>query len=378
MFIFLLLPIIVARIESHASLDVDLSKIVEDGGTQTCAIEPIRHYGWIASIGWFVLNFAKNLLFVVRVSVPWMLFSGLLGATIITVVPWSEFTAWLSSLNQWQQFLGLLITSFFGLLLPAPIAFDVIFPSNLLDQGLSPMFVGSLLFSLGIFSIYPFIIIGRYISWNLAGTLTITLVLLSVCMGMLAGYLGKIDAIRSQALFNEVKASMASPNPDREAPIHNSETIQLTEVVRVAAPDYRIWEGFTPEGIKIERSGYETKSASESDFLFQAKNADEIGFSTTSPGNTDAGYQFFLPTSYSRGLASGDLQNDGWVDVVRATENGLEIYLNDGKGKFVQVRPTISSIQGMQVLSVALVDIDNDGYKGPSIFNDQKWKLHSI
>ena len=361
LFIFVLLPIIIRWSESFIEdKHVDIDKMINSQEDAACLLEDTIQYGWLDSLKWFCINYLKNLWFVIKVSVPWMIFSGLLGATIITLVPWSEFTAWLNGLNQWQHFIGLLVTSVFGLFLPAPIAFDIILPSSLLDQGLLPLYTGTLLFSLGIFSVYPFIIIGRYISWKLSIILSVTLILLSMGMGVASGYLGKLDQIKSQALFDEVASLNSVPSVVNNQSI--SDGLSDIESRILNGIKYLPWVGDTPDNIKVESSHFQSKTKALPSSGFQQKNNDDMGFSSEMPGDPASAYQFFLPPAYSRGLAASDIQNDGWIDVVRATSHGLEVYLNDGTGRFYLLDIGIQRIDDMHVLAVAAIDINNDLY----------------
>ncbi len=360
LFIFLLLPIIIRKTEKYIDdNNVDIDKVADPQEAQSCQLEPKIHYTWLESMQWFTVNYLKNLWFVIKISVPWMIFSGFLGAAIITVVPWSEFMTWLSSLNQWQHAIGLFVTSVFGLLLPSPIAFDVILPTSLLDQGLLPAYTGTLLFSLGIFSIYPFIIVGRYISWRLSITMAACLIVLGMGMGVASAYFGKLHEIKTAALFNSVTSvKIEFSTTDRRS-------ISLSEVENFT-PDrteYNDWPGSMPTGIQMKQAGHNDNSVvpnSTKQGGFHLRRNAELGFNEALPGDPATAYQLFYPTAYSRALAAGDVQNDGWIDVVRATNQGVEVYFNNGDGRFYLIDLGIPAIKKMHVLAVALVDMNND------------------
>jgi len=68
---------------------------------------------------------------------------------------------------------------------------------------------------------------------------------------------------------------------------------------------------------------------------------------------------------HGRGIASGDFNNDGWQDIVIATNRGIIIYKNLGNYSF---SPQDIKIQGIPSLDfgvhvVAFVDINNDGWQ---------------
>ena len=84
--------------------------------------------------------------------------------------------------------LALVAVSLRGVFLPVPIAFDVVVAGMLLGAGLPIGMVMALLFSLGIFSIYSFAIIGSTISWRTSVLITAAVVIISVAAGLGAEY----------------------------------------------------------------------------------------------------------------------------------------------------------------------------------------------
>ena len=71
---------------------------------------------------------------------------------------------------------------------------------------------------------------------------------------------------------------------------------------------------------------------------------------------------FYDPIFFGRGIASGDFNQDGWVDVAVATDNGFELYQNINGRKFKRLGGIPKEFSGKQGISVALVDMDNDGW----------------
>ena len=103
----------------------------------------------------FARDFARNLWFVVSVTVPLMVLAGLFGAIVATLLP--------PELLVGQPFgWGMLIlVAVVGLFAPVPIGFDVVLAAVLLNSGLDIAYVMALLFSLGIFSVYSFFIVSH-------------------------------------------------------------------------------------------------------------------------------------------------------------------------------------------------------------------------
>ena len=67
------------------------------------------------------------------------------------------------------------------------------------------------------------------------------------------------------------------------------------------------------------------------------------------------------PWSEFGGVASGDVHNDGWPDVIISSQSGAYLYANVG-GTFEQQELDIPGLHNEFVANVALVDIDNDGW----------------
>jgi hypothetical protein len=64
-----------------------------------------------------------------------------------------------------------------------------------------------------------------------------------------------------------------------------------------------------------------------------------------------------------RGTASGDFDNDGDDDIALAsTDRGLSLFWNDGKGKFTAGADFPANIRSLPIFNVASVDLNNDGW----------------
>ena len=67
--------------------------------------------------------------------------------------------------------------------------------------------------------------------------------------------------------------------------------------------------------------------------------------------------------SYGMGLASGDFDNDGWVDIYRTGLDGSSLLRNNGDGTFADVTPRAGvANRGGWGVSAAFVDYDRDGW----------------
>jgi uncharacterized membrane protein YraQ (UPF0718 family) len=121
--------------------------------------------------------YLQNLWFIAWRTVPLMFVAGALGATLMEVIP--------SSLWSTPPTLPLLILiSLAGTFLPVPIAFDVALSYTLYAAGAPTVIVVTLLFTLGIYSVYSGIIVATTISKKMAGVLYATV----AATGLLAAW----------------------------------------------------------------------------------------------------------------------------------------------------------------------------------------------
>jgi uncharacterized membrane protein YraQ (UPF0718 family) len=147
-----------------------------------CAFDAALQRTWRASLGSLTASYFRNLAGLAVTTVPWMLAAGLLGALAAELVPAQSLPAHVS-------FFGILLTALLGTFAPVPIAFDVALAYLLLSRGVPAPYVATLACTLGAFSVYPFVIVGRSLSWLTA----VKIFTAVVVVGMLAG--GVIAAV---------------------------------------------------------------------------------------------------------------------------------------------------------------------------------------
>ena len=127
-----------------------------------------------------VSDLAKNLWYVVSRTVPLMLVAGALGAIAANVLP-------LQTLVDLEPTVAsLVLVALVGIFLPVPVAFDIVVVAVLISTGVPIVYSMTLLFTLGIFSIYPFMIVWRSISPRVAIVLTLVLTALGLAGGLIA------------------------------------------------------------------------------------------------------------------------------------------------------------------------------------------------
>ncbi len=144
---------------------------------------------------------ARSLIFVARTTLPLMLLAGLLGGAVMEVVP-------LGALADLEfSVAGALLIGALGTFLPVPIAFDIIFVNIMLSAGLDPAYCMVFLFTLGPFSVYPFLLLWRVFSPRVVG-------LVSLCVfgiGVLSGV--TLYAYESAVLAEDLEALAESGEP---------------------------------------------------------------------------------------------------------------------------------------------------------------------
>jgi len=104
--------------------------------------------GIFHSFGWVVLRYAKNLWTVVLISLPLMVFAGFFGAAMVELLPWTR-VAQIATVEGWLPNAAVLVVvAVFGMLLPVPIAFDIVVCAVLWNAGVPMYVVATLLVTL--------------------------------------------------------------------------------------------------------------------------------------------------------------------------------------------------------------------------------------
>jgi uncharacterized membrane protein YraQ (UPF0718 family) len=188
-FTLLPLPIALVRLAAPLVLLALVPLLVGGAGKSlvdapaVCAIVPGSERMWRASLGSLAQSYVKNLGKLALATVPWMLVAGLLGALAAEWLPAQSVPAHVT-------FLGMLLVALLGSFAPVPIAFDVALAYLLLSRGVPAPYVATLACTLGAFSIYSVVIVGRNLSWAVA----LRVFAAVTVVGMLAG--GVIAVVR--------------------------------------------------------------------------------------------------------------------------------------------------------------------------------------
>jgi uncharacterized membrane protein YraQ (UPF0718 family) len=119
----------------------------------------------------------SNLIYMTKKALPLMIIAGFLGSVLIEIFPLEQLSHFTLS------FKSLLLTALIGTLLPAPMAFDVVVTFLLFKMGLPLELCFTLFFSLGIFSLYPFLIILRNHGGKIAASLLASIIITAIIGG---------------------------------------------------------------------------------------------------------------------------------------------------------------------------------------------------
>lgn len=295
----------------------------------------------------FALDFGRNLIFILKTTLPLMLLAGFLGALVATFLP-PELLA-----NREFGILGALFASIVGTFLPVPIGFDVVVSGALLNGGINHGYIMILVFTLGSFSVYSFMIVGGAIGWRAAGLLAAMIMSIGLLAGLGAHLFHGWQTDRAVRLLTEDVVAQAVMEPD---PLAQSAGVALTSPVIAPTVDPNVVlsvesRPFT-EQVEPGEPGFDRREA------WQDGIDHPLEFSFT---------DMWPPFWEGRSIATGDVDRDGDLDVVFAsTRAGVYVYTNDGSGQFERQALDLAGVEQLPVFNAVLADLDNDGW--PDLF----------
>ena len=143
-----------------------------------CPIEIPVSQTWLEALVATSRSFAKSFWYVFRLAFPLMILGAILGAMVIEILP-------AQPLNLQVSFGGIILVAVVGAFLPVPMAFDVAIAYIAMIKGVPLPYVVTILCTLGIISVFSLSVVGKTISWKVAGWAYATV----VALGSLAGLL---------------------------------------------------------------------------------------------------------------------------------------------------------------------------------------------
>jgi len=368
--ILVFIPIMCRMLFTNEQLALMASRMPEETGVCELPIgdsPDLIINKWKESVLWLVTSLPKNLWHIMKTTVPLMALAGLLGALMIVAIPWDLMVDVVPTIPEGAIFVlgALAVLAVIGTFLPVPITFDVVIVAVLLATGLPDKYSGVLLFTLGVFSIYSFQIIWKYISKPIAMMLYAAVCALGVCAGVAAHYLGIWDGQQQREIMYE-QLSLARPAPtvSMEVPAGTaaSEILQRLERDKLE---------IKPLPVQVDDAGIQVLA---SDSASRATSAPITALFTALPGaaygiNEQTPFSLLkhLPPRYwGRSIATGDVHGDGRPDILISRDiplvKGFSLYANIGGEGFEKQAIDLELFDDMEVVNVALVDVDNDAW----------------
>jgi len=358
-FLLLVVPLLSRYVfkDQLISANFSMPEGIPATGENMCEI-PAAEPSWLDSIIWTGKNYATNLFYIIKLTVPLMLLAGFMGALAITLFPWQSIAEIFIG-NEWYFVaISVVAVAAIGLFLPVPIAFDVAIVTALLAAGVPPIYAMVLLFTLGVFSVYAFFIVWTSISKKVALVLSGILMLMGILSGIVVDQYLKWDEANQQELFKEFDLGL------------NTDALLSFFIKDASAgsiltpPDTQSTKSFPSNipSVTITETTLQ-KASPAADRMFSRQYGEERGLVTDS--NMSVGYKFMTPFYHNWPVASADIDADGWVDLVFGTDKGIFLYKNI-KGKRFERIPVKLPMKRQDTMKVALVDLNNDGQ--PDLF----------
>jgi len=151
----------------------------EQEKSYTCPIDIPMAETWGQAIVNVVRSYAKSFWYVFRVAFPLMILGAVLGALVIEWLPPQAIIAQ-ASIG------GIVLVALVGTFLPVPMAFDVAIAYIAMTHGAPMPYVVVILCTLGIISVFSLSVLGKTISWRLAGAAYATVAALGIVAGVIA------------------------------------------------------------------------------------------------------------------------------------------------------------------------------------------------
>ena len=130
-------------------------------GVVECTIEISPSDTWVQAIAATLKSYAKSFWHITRVGLPLMILAAVLGALAVETIPQS-------GLHAPVTLVGIVLVALVGTFLPVPMAFDVVVAYVAMSRGVALPYVVTILCTLGICSVYSFLVLGKTISWKIA------------------------------------------------------------------------------------------------------------------------------------------------------------------------------------------------------------------
>ena len=361
-FLVVVIPLLVRFVFSKEQLAMaDAGKLAPKSNLLLMgeALPAAQKVGWLGALNWLGRQFARNLWFIVKRTVPLMLLAGFLGVVAITILPWDTITGELFYRRQLIFYISMGFVAVIGLFLPVPIAFDVVVSAALLESGVPEGHVMILLFTLGSFSIYSFFIVWQSISARVAIMLSVAFVVLGIGGGVAVHEYGRrVEPQKWLAAWAGIGTTNLLKSDGKALPAGAAADMVLADLAKHKTR----WSVTTiegPAGVRVEQTSFAPASASGTT-LFERHYGEEFGLVRVD--HLPFVQKFSEPYSRSLPIAAGDVHNDGWVDLLFGSDRGIYLFANRGGRDFVLQRIDIPELAEMYVGNAAFADLNGDGW----------------
>ncbi len=312
------------------------------------------------AFGWVVLRYAKSLWTVLLISLPLMALAGLIGAAMVELLPWTRVAQIAQVEGLLPNAAVLVVVALFGMLLPVPIAFDIVVCAVLWNAGVPMYVVATLLVTLGIYSVYPASLLGTTLSWRIAALAGAAVVVLGIAAGATAGLVNRwhdLNTIRRAAALLE---TLPAPKPQPMILPRGRSSADL----RGLSPALPAARPVVANGeLELTGAAFLPQATKAASTPFTRIDGADLGFDRLPMPRP---YQLMQPgPMHLGGMAAGDVNGDGWPDVAVGTNWGVFLYVNLG-GRFAQQQIDFPQMSDWIVSVVSLVDLDGDG--APDLF----------
>src|SRR5271154_2715839 len=143
-----------------------------------CSIEIPVSETWTQALVSTARAYTKSFWYIFKIGFPLMILAAVLGALVIELLP-------AQALNAQVTIAGIILVALVGAFLPVPMTFDVAIAYIAMTKGVPLPYVVTILCTLGIISVFSLSIIGKTISWKVAGAAYATVVALGTVAGLL-------------------------------------------------------------------------------------------------------------------------------------------------------------------------------------------------